>query len=401
MPDTPPLSPDAAPVSPVNNEPLTGNSETQVRPARRSRFRRLLFPTWLIICAGVLTLFGYAVWDGLQPATRVHASPALSWKDGIASHSRASLWLPLTGTLPEPVEGTLVDTSPVVEVRSTLEGRIKAVLVQEGERVHRGQPLMLLADEDWQCARARLFELLKRQESAPAADAEKSDWAEPISEPLQRAYDRVGAACERCRILSPIDGMVLHLNARPGDEVDASGVSGMGENALVTLHSGIARSVAVPLTPTEAFRVGLQRPVRISFPERGPDSPISGIITEIKGRVVDGRQSFEARIPLGAEMQKELLPGMRARVEFLVSDVEKKLRRIVFIPRDALLGEDGREAVFWVIGADNRLRKRQADRCPEWDTPGLRAVRGGAFPGEPVVILPAASLHAGQRVVIE
>lgn len=370
-------------------------------PPARSRFRRALLPIWLLVCAGVLALFGYAVWDGLQPVTHVHAVAALSWKDAMATSSRATP-ATLTGTpLPQPKTGVLVDASPVIEVRSTLDGKVKTVLVQQGQRVHCGQPLLLLSDEEWQCARVHLFGAWQREEARwLCLKEEASELGTPLVDRLQGALMCINDACKHCSMIAPIDGVVRQLNVKPGDRVSASGVSGMEDAALLTLQPGTSFAVIVPLTPDEAFRVGIRRSVRL-IPNQQSISPIHGAISEMHGRVVGGEEVFEARIPLPSEVGKDLEPGGRVRVEFLESDREKELRDLAFIPRAALVGQDGDQVAFWVIGADNRLQKRTAKRRTEWDLPGRYAVLGGVLPGEPIVLDPGPSLQVGQRVATE
>lgn len=407
MPDMPPSAPGASQSSPADvNTTRSGSGENTPSHAGRSRFRRALLPIWLLVCAGVLALFAYAVWDGLQPVTRVHAVSALSWKDATFSGSNSTAIPSLIMAMPLPggASGVVVNASPEVKVHSTLEGKVKTILVKEGEKVHRGQPLLLLDDAEWQCARARLFELRAEQKAPPARENGAIDTT-VAEEPLQRAYECVSAACARCSVVSPIDGIVLKLIAQEGDNVRASGVFGTGddgeERPLVILQSLRDRAVSVSLTPAEAYRVGMLRSIRLSTKQPGGGAPVTGTLAEMKGNVVQGRPCFEALIPLSAETAPSLKPGDQVQVEFLPNGIEQELADITLIPRASVSNAHEDEAVFWVIGVDNRLQQRRAPRRPEWDTEERCAILRGAQPGEPFVVDPDPSLQEGQKVTTE
>lgn len=403
----------------------TGNPAAPVPEPTGSRCRpsckRALLPLWLLLCAGVLALFSYAVWDNLQPVAKVHAVPALSWKDGMVTHGFPASAAALVAPLPGPAKGVVVDASPTVFIDSQLDGVVDAVYVKEGDVVRRGQPLVRLADDGWQCARTRLFGLWKEQEAAEASGTQAAGPGDSAAL-LGRAYACVDAMCSRTTISSPAEGVVRRVHVAPGNVVRAGRGQGVPEEvALMELRAGNALALTVPMAPAEAFRVGVPRSVRVTWSDLPEAAPTDASIAEWKGWAVKGSNAFEARVPLAGVVPAELKPGMHARVEFLENEREQELHGVALIPCAALLppgnaranagegttvasgkraGQSGKVA-FWVIGADNRLQKRQAERRPEWDAPGQCAVLGGVRPGEPVVIEPAADLKEGLHVATE
>lgn len=183
-----------------------------------------------------------------------------------------------------------------------------------------------------------------------------------------------------------------------GNRCEASGTAVLSLPPFLALHSARSLAVLVTLTPQQAWRAGLGRRAHVAID--GRQKACEGMVDSIYGSLERTGGRFEAYISLAAAPSR-LLPGMKARVSFRDSDKERERRSVVLIPRDALIGADGDQAAFWVIGADNLLQRRQALRRPAWDDAARVAVLGGVRPGELVVLSLDTSLREGQRVTTD
>ena len=186
-----------------------------------------------------------------------------------------------------------VDPEPgkVVAVASRVSGRVTRLAVHDGQAVKAG-------------------ELLLEIESRVAAD------------PPPRLAFR-----------SPIDGLVLETSVLPGGPVEP-------DRTLVTVVD--LAEVDVVARVFEA-RLGEVRPDQVVhiYPLAFPDRVFTGRVKTTAANV--DRDSATLRVFVHTENpDRKLLPGMRARLAFVVDRTEPA----VVVPRAAVLGENGDFFVF-------------------------------------------------------
>jgi HlyD family secretion protein len=322
-----------------------------------------------------------------------------------------------------PVEATLANTrAGTVEAcqRTRLSmivgGRIEYLPVKEGERVHKGQLLMKLWNDDQQAQRAlalaqrdlaeqrvgevctlaanaareaariaRLrqdgFVSVSREEQARAdAEARQAACATARAEVRQTEARVRVAEVEQGRIAlhAPFDGTVARIVGEVG-EFSTPSPPGVPTPPAIDLIDDSCLYVKAPMDELDAPKIRVGQTVRIrldAYPERVFDGRVRRVApfvtaVEKQARTVDVEVEFVA-----PEEARGLLVGFSADVEILLEARADVLR----IPTATL--QEGNRVLR--LGADGRLEKR--------------AVRTGLANWEHAEVL--EGLAAGDRIVL-
>lgn len=112
------------------------------------------------------------------------------------------------------VSGT-IDTESSAEVKSLVSGVVKKVYVKEGDTVKAGDLLLELDDTDYQLA---YIEALQNYELS------KYTGSKLAVQQLQLKLDAAKRNLDRCKITSPIDGVVTEINYKSNDYVSNASV---------------------------------------------------------------------------------------------------------------------------------------------------------------------------------
>jgi RND family efflux transporter MFP subunit len=339
---------------------------------------------------------------------------------------------------------TMEEGPDLFEVGGTVRGRTSAtlasrvmapvrdVLVQPGDRVRAGQPLVLLDDRD--VAAAARQARARATAAARALDASRAEQASADAAlTLARAtHARIAALYERkSATAQEFDQAVAALRsaethvarARAGiDEVQASldAARAGGEAAEVTAtftrivapFAGLVTeklvepgNLAAPGMPllrledTDAFKLEIRLDEsRAGWATR--DLPVSVVVDATRGRLeLDGRIVEIARaidadsraflVTIALPAAKELRPGMFARAR-----VPGPTRSALSIPNGALVRRGQLTSVFVVDRGKAHLRLVSAGRS----TPVHTEVFAGLSAGEIVVIAPPPALRDGASV---
>lgn len=284
-----------------------------------------------------------------------------------------------------PVEAVLEATRQAT-VATQVSGRIVEVMVEPGQRVRAGQLLMRIdareASETAAAASAqrvqaeanfqRTQNLFKQKFVSQAA----LDKAEADLKSARAQAGAAGAGASHAMVTAPIAGLVAARHAELG-ELAAPG------RPLVTLFEpkGLRAIASIPqFRLKEAQRATT---ARIEFPESR--RWLDGVRIEILPTVDARSHTATARIylPDNAEALQGIVPGMAARVHFVVGVAQK-----LTLPTSAILRRGEISAVY-VVGKDKPSLR-----------PQLRQVRLG----EPVAdgeIEVLSGLAAGETVSLD
>lgn len=280
-----------------------------------------------------------------------------------------------------PAEAVL-EAARQATVATQVSGRIVEVLVEAGQRVRAGQLLMRIdareAGETAAAARAQLAQAeanfqrtqnLFKQKFVSQAALDKAE-ADLKSARAQAAA--AGAGVSHAAVTAPIAGIVAERHAELG-ELAAPG------RPLVTLFEpkGLRAIANIPQFRLKAAQRATT--ARIEFPESR--RWLDGARIEILPTVDAKSHTATARVylPDDAEALRGIVPGMAARVHFVVGTAQK-----LTVPPAAILRRGEISAVY-VVGGDK---------------PQLRQVRLG----EPVAdgeIEVLSGLAAGERVSLD
>ena len=268
---------------------------------------------------------------------------------------RAEAW----STLRFP--GQTVPLSKVV-VSPKVSGRLKAIYVDVGDNVVKGELLAEIDDEEFriQLRRAesslmsahtslvqaetnfRRTEKLFKKGVVPKVEFENAkmnyERAKALFEEAKASFELAKEMLDETKIRSPISGTIVEKNAEVGMIVSP-------QIPLFTIYGRKTVFVA-EITEDEAKKIkkGMKAEINIPHNEIGN---ISGVVRDIF--FSEEKNSFMVRI----EMVRRVSPGV-----FGVASIRVREKEGIFIPYEAVkISPDGESFVF-VITQDGKLKKR-------------------------------------------
>jgi len=260
-------------------------------------------------------------------------------------------------TIEENIEANgIVEPRNATEVRSEISGRIETVLVEAGDSVERGQPLIELdrstlrnelteAERNLQSDQLRLEQaernfrrllVLSEQEFARESELEDAETAFQLAQlELEVRETRVETArdnLEKATLLAPQAGVVSELTVNEGQVI--VGATSVNEGTLLMKVNEMDELVVrASINEVDVNKLEPAGTVLISF-DSIPELEIEGQITEISrfGQSESGRRVFpvEVAFPAGDE---RLRVGVSANLTFPVAradDVPAVLISAVF-----------------------------------------------------------------------
>lgn len=265
----------------------------------------------------------------------------------------------------------VVEPKHPVSVSSRLTAPVQQVLVDEGDRVRRGQALILLDDRDQRgllaqadaqlreavLAERRVATLFDQGWSTRAARDNAVATADAARAGRQTAAARVGQSVVR----AGIDGMVLKRDVEPGDTVSP------GKELL---RLGDPRQIQVSATVDErdlpTIRVGQDA---LLSSDAWPGRVLHGRVRQITPGGEPDQRAFRVRLTI---RDPQPIPiGMTFEVNIVVQRTDRAL----LVPIDAIAGdrlwivEDGRAVHRAVaVGIAGRARSRSpagSNRAPQ------------------------------------
>jgi RND family efflux transporter MFP subunit len=302
--------------------------------------------------------------------------------------------------------GTLSET-PIVEAAGTAAlrkeiplgftspGRVARILVQEGDRVRRGQVLAVLdttsVGASLEAARAEAeranaeFKRLRTLYAQGWITKPRLEAAEAAARSAEANLSARRFALETARVIAPSDGLILARQAEPAQIVDAG-------TPIVTLGDSSSGFVLRALmSDRDAVRVLRGAAAEVSF-EALPGAALQGRVIEIGGRSDRGSGAFTVEIQLSGDPR--LRSGLAGRARISVPPLQAALPLVV--PPTAIFAARAEEGFVYVIGSDRKVRAR-AVRLGRLLAAG-QEVLGGLQPGETIALSGLDRLRDGQMV---
>ena len=314
-----------------------------------------------------LALLGWQLWQA-RPLP-VQAVPALRGPAIEAVYA--------TGTV-EPVRWAAVAPA--------LKGRLREILVDDGDRVVAGQ---LLARLDDTVAAAQVAEAEARARFA-AEEAERLEWLIERSATARREADRarsearaLEAAAEAQRrrlgdydLQAPMAGVVLRRDGEPGEMVDTGDI-------LFWIGELEPLRVTAEVDEEDMPRVRVGQPALLRA-DAFPDRVIEGRLAAITPKGDPRQKTYRVRIALPSDAG--LLIGMTVEANIVVREEPDAL----LVPSAAL-----RDGAVYVLEGDRAARRPVETGVVG---PELAEVRGPLAQGELVIVDPPPRLESGRRV---
>lgn len=265
----------------------------------------------------------------------------------------------------------------------TTPGQIMRVLINEGDRVRRGQLLAVLdttaLQADMRAAQA--------EATRAAADADRIEhlfrngWVTKPRLEAAQAQARTAAAqvqargfaLRTARIVAPSDGVVLARLAEPLQVV------GAGSPVVMLGEASGGYVMRVPVNDRIAARLNVGAPAEVTFEALGPQ-PLAGRIVEIGGKARQTTGTFDLEIALPS------VPGLRSGMIGRASLLPARdgLAPRLLVPAMALQSPRAGEALVYVIDAANRAHLRSVTLGEATDA-GIE-ITAGLKPGETIAL---------------
>lgn len=267
-------------------------------PRRVRRLLRLVLVLLLLAVAGG----GAAWWTWWRPLPVATVQP---W------HGKAIEAVYATG---------LVEAVDTARVGTTVDARIVALLVDEGDHVRHGQVMARLDDREARQrvsdAAARLAlamqeqerneELMKRGVRAPQAEQRSREERDRAAANLAMAQTRLSDFT----ILSPLDGIVMTRPVKEGETVAANAV-------LFTVASPARLRIAADVDERDIPLVRMGAPVAIRA-DAFPHEVFDAHVTNIRGQGDTATRTYRVEAELPADTK--LMMGMTVDVNIVVAE---------------------------------------------------------------------------------
>lgn len=301
--------------------------------------------------------------------------------------------------------GYLVPARPFIAVGSRVSGRIARYLVDEGDRVRAGQPMVELDPKPFQAtvdqvraslrsARAQLelaeSELARAERLVEQGVLSQEDYDRRRSEArvararvaeLKASLQRAETDLEDAVIRAPTDGVVLETYKQPGEIAVPGGFSGSGD--LLRLANLSELRAELDVNESDLTRVSLGQAAEI-VPDALPERTYAGRVVKLAPQIDRQKGTREVEVVV-VDPDDRLLPDMSVRVVFFESlpQPSGSVETGTVVPRGALRRDDEARPFVWTV------RDGHADRVP---------VEVGRVLGDRVVL--ASGLSGGERVIV-
>lgn len=381
-------------------ETLRRSRAAVVRPARGRR-RGLALALFALGTAAAVVAWRWA--GGAPPRVEVAAATALP------ANGAEPLRVPVISGA-----GYVVSADRYIAVGVRVAGRIDRYLVEEGDRVQAGDPLVQLDAREYESAvrraeaAVRLAKAEARFQGAQLARLEPLGRAGVVSREeveLQRAraeqavarvaqaeaeLQQARVALEYTTLRAPRSGVILAKLKEVGEIAVPGGFTGSGD--LIRMANLVDLRGQVDVTESELGKLHHGQPAEV-VPDAWPDRRYAAHVVKLYPQV--DRQKGTLRVEVQIENPDERLwPDMSARITFFELVHGAGDAQGFLVPRGALRRDEVGPHV-WVV-EDGRARRVPVDVGAE--LADQVQVRGTLGPGRPVVVGTTAPLRDGMAV---
>jgi RND family efflux transporter MFP subunit len=315
--------------------------------------------------------------------------------------------------------GYIVTGERYVSLGVRVPSRIEKYLVEEGQRVDKGQPLVQLDPRQYDAAlnqaraalvRARADRELRRKELARAeqlvergvlstADLDVKQNQMHVADAevaqLEATVDRAKVDLDDTVIRAPTAGLILEKFKEVGEIAVPGGFAGSGE--LIRMANLEDLRAELDVNESDMARVKLGQPAEVQ-PDAYSDRHYRAKVVKLYPQI--NRQKGTLKVEVRIEDPDEWLrPDMSVRVTFLqelAPSADGAEPSLVLVPREAVR-TDGGASFAWAV-TEGRLRRVPLQTAGERG--GDMVVSSGLSGGEALVLGPAEGLKEGERVEV-
>lgn len=293
-----------------------------------------------------------------------------------------------------------VEADKLNNISSSTPNRIKEILVDEGQRVSKGQRLVVLDDVNTTAyqiqvdnARANLanirldynraLELYKIGGGTKQAVDQMQTQMTNAANNLAAAERTLKNVSENTVLTSPINGVVTVRNYDPGDMT--------GSSPILTIAQIQPVKVVINVSETELSKVRQGMPATVTFDTYG-DEKFSGFVTKILPTVDTQNRTFGLEISL-PNSDSKILPGMFARVTINFGSMNH-----VVVPDRAVVKQPGSGNHYVYIYKNGRVEYSKVELGRRLDD--AYEIISGVQNGDLVVVSGQSKLANGMAVTL-
>ncbi|MCU0369970.1 MAG: efflux RND transporter periplasmic adaptor subunit [Bacteroidales bacterium] len=267
-----------------------------------------------------------------------------------------------------------VEASQVIPLSFRTVGTVEEIFVETGDRVSKGQLLATLDDTELQNIYHAALSKYKQAEDAynrlkqvyEQGSLPEIKWVE-----MQTSYDQAGSSLElaknnleKCRMLSPVEGIVGRRNIEPGQ----SSLSLTSAPIELVRIEKVSVKISVPENEINKIREGEAATVRVAALD---GKSYEGTVTHISPVAELMSRTYTVKINL-ENPGNELKPGMVCDTRL---DLETG-RDILVVPKNAVSKDPAGITYVFVVASDNKTVRKQPVRTGRYHENGIEILEG-------------------------
>ncbi|MEO8603254.1 MAG: efflux RND transporter periplasmic adaptor subunit [bacterium] len=314
--------------------------------------------------------------------------------------------------------GYIVTGDRYVSIGVRVPGRIDRYFVEEGQSVHKDDPLVQLDDRDYRAAVSAIdARLASARANVALADADlsrgqslrrggvisqqefdvlvnKAAVAHALITQLQAELDSAHVNLDYTMLRAPADGVVLAKLKEVGEIAVPGGFAGSGD--LIRLANLTDMRAEVDVNEVDLNRISLGQPAQVA-PDAYPDMKYEATVVKLYPQVDRQKGTLKIEVHI-KQPDAKLLPDMSARVTFLATpEPDKHETPAVLVPAAAVHRDTQGDMMVWLV-RDGRVQAKRVETAG--DVGDKIRIAEGLSGGETVVVGDLA-LREGQRVEVE
>lgn len=316
--------------------------------------------------------------------------------------------------------GYVVTGERYVSVGVRVPGRIDRYFVEEGQGVHKGDPLVQIDDRDYRAAVRRAeagLELARANLTLAESELKRGrelmrlefiarqelDVLENKVAVGRATVDQLTAELSQARVnldytllRAPTDGVVLAKSKEVGEIAVPGGFAGSGD--LIRLANLSDMRAQVDVNEADLNRVRMGQPAEVT-PDAYPEARYAAEVVKLYPQVDRQKGTLRVEVRIG-KPDERLLPDMSARVTFLAAPAsgERSAAPVpaVLVPAAALRRDPQGDNFVWVVSA-NRARRVIVETAGD---AGNRVRIASGLRGGEAVVVGDPPTRDGQRVKV-
>ncbi len=316
--------------------------------------------------------------------------------------------------------GYVITRAKYITVGTKILGQIVEEPIEEGKRVKKGDLLAKIDDTDYKAqleqsiadydlavANARLGDAkLARAQALFKRGYESQDdldvavnaaaVAHAAIEKAKAEVDYARFYLQQCRVLAPIDGVILQKYREVGATINYGGdiQAGGGATDIAQVADTDDMRVEVDINESDISKVALGMPARI-VPDAYQEQSFDAKVVKVYPEADRQKGTVKVEVRFTHPDMRIIKPEMSAKVSFLASTPTEQQQPLVLVPKKAVVGSPAAPEV-WTV------RDGAASRVPVLlgrEFQGGMEVKQGLSGGETVIVTPPENLRNGQQVV--